>query len=87
MSFTRAHYELYTYHLYDLDRNTTQVDQLFSVEPLIYLYSAVLPLDHLVRNVAFPYTGGPSSCSFGSDLVVIYRVVQVTDYKWEHFLF
>ena len=36
MSFTRAHYDLYTHYLRSLDRNTTSLNQLRSIELSMY---------------------------------------------------
>ena len=112
MSFTRAHYELYIYHLRNLDHNTTQSIQLCSIERSMYAYWTMLLLDHPVRYFHRPIRRRSSAVFLPSDHPYLtsvrkdglwpshdhpttvgsihlrsYLVVQVMDYKWNHFFF
>ena len=60
MTFTRAHYELYTYRLRYLNRNTISLNQFRSIEFPMYLYWAVIPLECPGKQISVPYVGDPT---------------------------
>ena len=60
MSFTRVHYELYTHRPCSIERKTTSLNQLCSIELSMYSHWAVLQRDCPVRHIAFPYVSGLS---------------------------
>ena len=64
ISFTRTHYEVYTYRLCNLDDDTIQVSQLCFIEHPMYSHWAVFPLNRQVKDVAIPYAGVLALISF-----------------------
>ena len=61
MSFTRAHYELYTYRLRIPYRMTTSVkNQLHSIDRSMYAHWVVLPREWSVSHITLPYVSDPA---------------------------